>query len=97
MASGARKKPNPSGPNEVRVKELTPSGKSWKVTEVKDELEKKTVEALKKKHQKLTIAVSKLETQKAKLEFKLTKEPVEEKKLVNNSKKLSNWKKPLFF
>ena len=59
--------------------------------------ERENIEALKKKHQKLTIAVCKLETQKAKLEFKLTKESIEEKKLVNNSKKLSNRKKPLFF
>ena len=59
--------------------------------------ERENVEALEKKHKKLTIIVSKLETQKAKLESKLIKEPVEEKKLVENSKKLSNWKKPLFF
>lgn len=50
-------KPNPSGPNEVRVMQLKPSGSSWKVTPVKDELEKKTVEALKKKH-KLKIDIN---------------------------------------
>lgn len=59
--------------------------------------ERENIETLKKKHQKLTIAVSKLEIQKAKLEFKLTNEPVEEKKIVSNSKKFSNRKKPLFF
>ncbi len=59
--------------------------------------ERENIEALKKKYQKLTIAVSKLETQKAKLEFKLTNESVEEKKLVSNSKKLSKRKKSLFF
>ena len=59
--------------------------------------ERENIEALKKKHKKITIIVSKLETQKAKLESKLTKESVEEKKLVENSKKLSNRKKPIFF
>ena len=59
--------------------------------------ERENIEALKKKHEKLTIKISKLETQKAELESKLTKNPVEEKKLVKNSKKLSNRKKPFFF
>ncbi len=59
--------------------------------------ERENIEALKKKHKKLTIAVSKLEAEKAQLESKLTKESVEEKKLVKTSKKLSNRKKTLFF
>ena len=59
--------------------------------------ERENIQALKKKHEKLTIKISKLETQKTELESKLTKEPVEEKKLVIKSKKLSNRKKPFFF
>ena len=59
--------------------------------------ERVSIEALENKHKELENTVSKLETQKAKLESKLTKESVEEKRLVKNSKRLSNWKKPLFF
>ena len=59
--------------------------------------ERENIEALEKKHKKIENTVSKLETQKAKLESKLIKEPIEEKKLVENSKRLSNWKKPIFF
>ena len=59
--------------------------------------ERVNIKALEKKHKKIENTVSKLEKQKAELESKLTKEPAEEKKLVKKSKKVSNWKKPLFF
>ncbi len=59
--------------------------------------ERVNIKALEKKHKKIENTVSKLEKQKAELESKLAKEPAEEKKLVKKSKKVSNWKKPLFF
>ncbi len=59
--------------------------------------ERVNIKALENKHKKIEKTVSKLETQKAQLESKLIKEPIEEKKLVENSKKLSNRKKPIFF
>ena len=59
--------------------------------------ERVNIKALEKKHKEIENTVSKLETQKAQLESKLIKESVGEKKLVENSKKLLNRKKPIFF
>ncbi len=51
------KTPNAKGANELRLMKATASGKSWKVSEVKDELDTDTVKSLKTKY-KLNIDIN---------------------------------------
>ena len=52
------KEPNPSGPNELRLAEVSKSGRSWKVKRIPDHLSKPQVKALKAKF-KLDIDIRK--------------------------------------